>query len=225
MPYGRGKKKRIVRGKPRVRKMYGKYRSMVKQPNFKGIYHFKRTFDKSVALSNNLGDQAYGYSFTLNEIPNVTEFTNLFDMYRINKVVVRFRPLPVGGFGTTPTAIVDNSQAVCFIDYDDNSVTGLTLSSVKQHQNLRWLNTVSADGSIPKKNVVVFRPKVLGNVNDVGGTSYAMSQYRGKNPWLDIQYTQVPHLGLKLVIGQTNTNQILQFQVICTVYFSCKDPR
>lgn len=225
MPYGRGKRKRIVRGKRTVKRMYGRIRRPLNQDNYKGVYHFKRTFDKTVALSNNLGDQAYGYAFQLNEIPNVSEFTSLFDSYRINKVVVRFRPLPVSGFGTTSVAIVDNSQALCFLDYDDTNVTGLTLSSAKQHQNIRWLNTVSADGTIPKKNVVVFRPKVLQNANDSGGTSYAMVYPKGRNPWIDLQYTSVPHYGLKLVIGQTNTNQILQFQVICTVYFSCRDPR
>lgn len=225
MPYGRYKRKRIVRGKRRTRKMYRKPLRMVKQPNFKGVYHFKRTYDKTVALSNNLGDQAYGYAFSFSELPNFSEFTSLFDSYRINKVVIRFRPLPVAGFGSTPVAITDNSQAIAYIDYDDNNTAGLTIASVKQHQNIRFLDTVSSNGSIPKKNVIVLRPRCLQNVNDSGGTSYPMAYRNGKNPWMDMAYTAVSHFGVKLVIGQTTTNQILQFQPIVTIYFSCKDAR
>lgn len=55
------------------------------------IHHFKRNFtfgDVTLGASNT----GLSYTFSLNLLPNVSEFAALYDRYRINKVVMRWIP-------------------------------------------------------------------------------------------------------------------------------------
>ena len=98
------------------------------------VYKFKRSF----LLSNNGDDWKYGpgcitgynpidLTVMLDKLPNYTDFTSLFDSYRITGVEYRF--VPHFNVGQVPLGPQNTQVArlVTVVDKDDNSsLTGLT---------------------------------------------------------------------------------------------------
>lgn len=70
--YGRGWRKSIGRAPSRI------------------IHNFKRTFQLANYDPVGAGVQYRALSFKLSDLPNYTEFTTLFDVYAIRKVVCKF---------------------------------------------------------------------------------------------------------------------------------------
>ena len=81
------------------------------------------SFQRALMIHHNITDaplQNNGAAFTLNSLPNYTEFTGLFDVYRIRKVVVTFicdRATASVGAAAVANTLTPNLW-VC-TDYDD----------------------------------------------------------------------------------------------------------
>lgn len=101
-------------------------------------YRIRRTVAQTVTQ----GSTDIGRSFVgqLSQLPNISEFTSLFDQYRITKIHFSFFLLRAGTFSTTG---VYNYPNMCFAYDPNDSTTPTVLADVTSYQN--WCGAVLRD--------------------------------------------------------------------------------
>lgn len=180
------------------------------------FYHFRRSFN-STTIQSATTASGFAYTYKLADLPGLVDFSSLFDAYRINKVVTRITPLQSNINANSSDA---PAQAIAFIDYDD-ATPPVDANEFNQRANLRYLAVTNSNvGKCPRSNIFVFRPKLITDAKDTGGTTYSMVWSSRKNPFIDMAYTSVNHYGLKVWIGPTDTLGDIKFAITHTLYFT-----
>lgn len=133
-----------------------------------------------------------GVSVYTDSLPNMTDFTNLFDQWRITNVMVRI------DYGTDMFSNSGVSYAHPLVyhvtDYDDS--TDLTLSAMLEYPQIR-IHQFKQDGYTPL--VLSLEPMPLRDIAGSGvATGYAPSSV---SPFIRTAETTIPHYGLKFAIG------------------------
>jgi len=151
------------------------------------------------------------YSFSLNQVGgNLGAFGNLYDQYKINKVVMQFVPkFTDSDIGTAPTGGQLSMVATC-IDYDDAAIP-VSIGDILERNNAKLHRT--------KMFSRVLKPCVNFNVS-TGATAGVSTK---QSPWLDVTNTNVPHFGVK--IGITGTAVIQSYDIIVKYYLSFRQVR
>lgn len=209
--YGRGGRRRVSRPRRRAFRRYGRRR--VRGGLGNRVYNFKRT----LFLENSIGVTAAGnlysnhFGFTLGMLPAATDFTNLFDQYRINKVVWKAIPkfTVVNGISGTGNALL--AQVHTAIDYDDANAlpTGTALSEITQYQSHRM-----------HRGTAIIRRTVVPKVELAGGATVFPKAYQ----WIDCDNTAILHNGIKVVIPKPlPAGTEMWYDVQMDVYLSCKN--
>lgn len=172
---------------------------------------------------------AFSIGFALNQIANVSEFTALFDQYRINMVKVCIRMVsnpdaPTQINVTTPDNRANFYPGIWYApDQDDINLE--SLNGIKEYERVKHKILQ------PNKTLqIVLRPRVNGAIyNNTTTTAYTTST-RGQ--YIDLARTTVPHYGLKAIIdfeGNTPTGadsaQNFSFKIDIKYYFQCKNVR
>lgn len=168
-------------------------------------WYSKRVYDKHdykrfaadskfpIMRSNGITFCTYNFEFKLSDVPNYTEFTALYDQYRIRKVVCRFIPkqsssmlMPYDASGSVGNTIIPRMWAA--VDYDDSSAL-TSIDEIKQYSKAQaWPFT--------QKHSVVISPKVDKAIyNTAISTAYGPAG----GVWIDCGNPDVPHYGLKLI--------------------------
>lgn len=205
----------MVRKYNRRRRAYRKKRAttkaiIVRQPRLKGnknIMYFKRTF-QAAALSTlgAVGNQVtLNASISLGNLPSVTDFTNLFDMYKICGIKLVLVP----DFSEAQAGAL-NCNMNSYLDYNDISLPVITTGE----QKASW--RVTKGTRIHKR---YYRPQVPINVTDVSTTSFLQSQ---PAPWISTNNTNIAHLGLKCISDPAPSAAVYTWRPFVTVYFKCK---
>lgn len=179
---------------------------LTRQPR-QTVHHFKRTaFYNGLIAGSTLSDVSGGFIAQLNQVPNYTEFTNLYDMYRINGVRWRLSPRANSAEIGTNQGMIKLFTA---IDYDD--IVTPSLTDMLQYESLKVTRS-------DKEHVRYVKPRVSQAVYQTAvGTGY--SSARG---WIDCANTTVAHYGLKWLLQQLPAgNQSFDVQV--TYYLSFKN--
>lgn len=208
------KKAKIVRSRrmnaPRRLARFRQMKNRMNTYNFKRTWYAENYFNVS-ANATTSNPSSNGFAFTLNNLPDASDFQNLFDSYRINKIVVKIIP-KVSEYTGLPNAGVNNAMLPTIhsvVDYDD-STAPTSISQLAQYDTYRSTRGI-------REHTRVFVPKV----ELQGGTSIALPK---SYQWIDTDNIDVPHRGLKIwitgpAIG-TNTSQYFDLKV--TVYASFK---
>lgn len=164
------------------------------------------------------------HTFTLGSLVNASEFQQLFDQYRIDKVIVTYQLItnPDANNYTNSAALVNQSNWYPTVwycpDYDDSAATNI--SEMKERIGVK--NRILYPN---RKLYFVVRPKVL-----VQTYRTAVSTgYAPKSLFIDMTNMDIPHYGLKTVIdfagiapASAQKYQILQeFKY----FFTCKNVR
>lgn len=215
--------KRVYRRRPRktFRKRRSRKMVMYRRPQTK-IYSFKRSVD---LLNWNIDAvsavQYKAYGFALSDLPTVTDFTALFDQFRILAVKITFYP-QFNQFqydGTASGTKFGASELYSVIDYDD-SATPASLDELNQFSTLkrRYFNRPYSR---------YFKPQIVckGLLNSAGtNDGYFLA---GRKRWLDMATPNVLYQGLKVAFASLNTNALVAqtIRVQCTYYFQCKNVR
>jgi len=170
------------------------------------VYRIRRTLDANDAKQTAGAFAGFSSSFQLSDLDAYTEFTNLFDQYRIHMIRMRFRPRFNFAAVVSTTDIMPRLYTV--IDYNDaNPITGV--AQLRQYQTLKETN-FDAD------HVRCFKPKVAVAAYSAAFTSY-MSVTGG---WIDTGSPAVQHYGLKGLVEAGHAGQVnLQVWSIETEYF------
>lgn len=169
-------------------------------------------------------------AFALNNVVNHTEFTNLFDQYKICMVKINISynhnsaEVPKSSAAPPPG---DNSiyQSIPIlhyaVDHDDNNAL-TSLDQLLQFGNYRKASLIR-----PVK--IVLKPCVAAmTYRGVASTGYG-----AKRMWIDAGNDDVPHYGLKFIVdggfgrvmdGATDVT-IGRICIQTTYYIACKDVR
>lgn len=189
------------------------------------------TYDVSNSvLTTNTGVSTASASmyFTLADIPNVSEFTTLFDFYRLNRVLVTIKMIPVPDAtnqpaSTTLTNFMNWYPTIWYVrDQDDNS--SMTLPQIKEFEKVKH-KVLSPNREVK----IILRPTTLTQTyRSTLTTGYKIDTSK---QYIDIAQSDVPHYGLKTVIdleGLTTSGDAArqwQFKINAKYYFTTKNVR
>lgn len=164
-------------------------------PTIKGfgdkIHSFVRGYEANPIAQSVLANVQGAYQFTLDALPNYTEFTALFDQYKIVEVEMIFVP----GANESVSSAANSGVNFTVIDYDDANVLGTGTAAYLQYENC--LMTQSTE-TIRR----VIKPRAAMGLL-TGGSAYVGNIAA---PWIDCSNASVPHYGLKILIGSAAAN-------------------
>lgn len=156
--------------------------------------------------------------FYLNDVPSATDFTNLYDRYRINGVKLQITYLSNQSATNGPSSLPVLNYAV---DYDD-TVAPSTESVMQQKQDLKT-KVLIANKPI---NIYVKNPKVQVPVPNAGAVlENAMVKNAG---FINCTYPTIPHCGIKywlsgLYAGASGNAGCIR--IVPTYYLTLRDPQ
>lgn len=116
--------------------------SIAVQPRPKPMHKFSRTVEERYDLSSDgINPTLSALVFTLDQLPDYTDFTNLYQLYRIRKVKLEWTPEYTE---LTDAALVSNAVNVYFNSALDqtNSSTPTSVQQVLQYQNCKSTSIV-----------------------------------------------------------------------------------
>jgi len=145
------------------------------------------------SLAGSDATPAFGlsYTFTLGDVPNNTEITNLFEMYQISRVAVRWVLRRSPEFATTAANKGFNIRLLIATDHTDSTAPA-NYAELQQHQRCKEY-ILTDDRPMSKWHFI--KPNTI----DVGYTSGVASNY-GVNysRWVDTTNTSTPYYGVKV---------------------------
>lgn len=202
-----------------LKKKYGKRKkrmiTRMRRPKYDGALYVKRTtkaYDADIT-----GEQGFAFQYNMSALPNFTEFTNLFDRYKITGVKLRVMFLANNIEIGSPTQYSIPVIHHCTDIDDANPPSSETEILQKNNVKTRRLD----------KNFNVFiRPKCTFEVfNSVTSTGYAVAN----SSWIDMASSSIPHYGWKAWIGNgqaSPSTQVLgRLKIYATYYIALKDPQ
>lgn len=169
-------------------------------PIFRPIHKFQRTVEELYdVLTDGVNPSLAGFNFSLDVLPDFSDFTNLFDMYRIAKVEIEWLPEYTE---LTDAALVSNAVNVRFNSAIDlsNSTAPSTVNEILQFQQLK-------STSITQKHSRSWQPTFL--MNDLIPCKC----------WIPTAAHSVPHLGIKVAL--TPTGVAMAFRSRVKLYIEC----
>lgn len=158
-------------------------------------------------------DAGYGMSFQLSDLPNYTEFTNLFDQFRICSVKLKWIPSMTG---VDMSNVFDHSQINRFVTmaYDHNDATPpASEAEIMQYQGVRQ-----------KSHSRIWTYKVYPYVAQETYKTAITTGYSAKRMvWIDSTSPTIPHFGFKMWVPSLGLNATFQIaQVYATFKIQCK---
>lgn len=170
------------------------------------LYYFKRHVDLGdLTIANSINTYS-SFRFQFRDMPNATEFTSLFDQYKITGVKITFLPQQTQSvsIGTinNPNA---SSRFFSAIDYNDNNPP-TSIDELREYQTCQYTPILKTHTRyIPK-------PKIL----DTNG--FAIS------PWMSTDSANVNYFGLKVAVEPMDSTSTLSmmYTVEATYYLVFK---
>lgn len=147
-------------------------------------------------------------SWTLANLPDATEFTTLFDQYRIVHVDMEFMPTFNQNVPATSTGYL---PIVTAIDYDDS--TTATYAQLGEYE--------SAQYNVPEQRFV---RSVVPAIAIAAYSGVFTSFANRRMQWLDCASPSVVHYGLKWAIPQTAAT-VTYYQVLSRLTVQFKQSR
>jgi len=183
-----------------------------------GVHTFIRKVHSQLTLTNTNDQDGSLMFFQLYQLPNYSDFTNLFNEFKINKISVQFIPR-VTSHGITDVESTDPAVVALLATYvDKNDLTSpASMNEIYENQNCKVTR-----GS--QMHTRTFVPHVRLEGPDATSASYAITN---KNCWINVDNKEVYWLGLKYWYQATKaaTEDSIVFDVIKTFYISCRQSR
>lgn len=191
----------------------------------KYIHHFKRRdFGTALTLTSNTegvlaggGSTGFvGFSpvFNLSSVVNPTDFTNLYDQYRINAVLLEMK-WSIDNIPGASEKVLNPPMLRYYRDYDD--ANNPTDEQLKENAKTKSLSM-----SPNRVYKIMIKPAVLNEVRSTGTTVNFQVKWK---PWLDCADTTTPHRGLKFGLTYPSNQAYGAVMINAIYYFSCRSPR
>lgn len=219
---GRRKRTRLPR-RFRLRRMRARVgRSQVTVHNFKRLVNLG-TYTASYSPGTGPIPIRQGFSFNMNLLPNVAEYSSLYDQYRLKGIQFRMVPKTSGQFQGATSGVANAlgyGQVMTVIDYDD-AATPVTKDGLMEFSTVKYTRS----NAIHKRYL---KPQMLTRLW-VNTTTEANSP--GPAKWVDWTYPNVEHYGIKLYVDAPVVNNLatdnssISYDIYATFYFACKNTR
>jgi len=206
-------KKRYIKKRKTFRKKTAYRKRRPQRRVKKGVYLFTRTR----IVNQTVFDKAWDPIATaqsLTDVPNYTEFTALYDQYKICGIKYTFM------FNKNTATLGTTAQDIPFLYtvYDNNDSNGLG----SQLEAVQYANFKA--NQITYKTTRYLRPFIT---QPIGSSP---TQVRSiKSPWLSTQTDPVPHFGLKCALSTsqatTGLATIGSLQILVKYYSAFKTPK
>lgn len=165
-----------------------------------------------------------GIAFRLSDLPGVSEFTSLYDMYRVVKL--HYRLIPLWSTAVSPSSS-PNGTLAGFVhsvyDYDDNTAPAASSAGVSSMMERATYQVVPAVKTSSTDWEVVPR------IAKAAYASSAFTSYANEPAcWIDCSSSNVEHYGLKLLIELTNpasASCFMDFRLHCTAEVEFRQAR
>lgn len=235
------------------KKKFSRSKSLIPRSLTYNVHYFKRCINGVAEYSSNLnlggnmavdltynyfnfqspslipGAKSYGalnYQFSIENITSVTEFTSLFDSYRINKVVLKIVPRAsvTVASGNASLKYPDFSPNVHYaIDHDDIAIPSANEAGINI---LRQYPSYKCRRLNGRSFTIIIKPRPPGTAY---GYDTALELNLNKmGAWIDCASTNIKHFGLKMVFeGISPVADALScpFEIMATYYMSFKGIR
>lgn len=214
MAYRKGRKRRSYRRKSNRR--YNRRRKGVKQ----NVHFFKRHVDLGRVDGSGSGGEGFGsLFFRLSDVPNFSEFTSLYDAFKIAAVKVFFIPIS----NVTFAEGASNAQAIwsthyyrllSAIDYNDD--TPVNMAALREYQNCK----MTPNNVIHKR---FLKPKALTTIDEDSGSgsNYTYAE-TSTNPWISTAGNQCRWFGLKFGFEQQTNDSNPRYRIEAVYYLQFK---
>lgn len=178
------------------------------------VHYFKRSIFIPTAYQTSVTGDTFGsYMFALNNLPNFSEFTTLFDQYKILGGKWTLIPKSTeANVGSGAVASSEFNSIMSVLDFDDNNPPS-SINDLVQYQSYR----VTRGNKVHSRYL---KPcAVQAFYNSPISTAYGPK----RNVWIDINNAGVPHYGIKYCIPQTAS--VIKYDAKVDIYFACKNLR
>lgn len=157
--------------------------------------------------------------------PDYSEFTTLFDQYKIDKVDVMLIPTYTN---TGITANVTQQLPVMVYALDDDDSAAASKLVLQEYGNARYTTLSNAVMGDPRP-LVTFQPKPAQAIYQTGAT-FAYGEISKGPKWIDVSYPSVPHYSFKAALDGANTTGtpntvICYIDVVVKYHYSFKTVR
>lgn len=183
------------------------------------VHSFKRKmYHGTVTTTYGAGATLGALTFNLAALPNYTEFTSLFDEYRILGILVEFHP-GVDSWSAEPGVALTNMalpQVRTIIDHTEDGVPS-SFNDMYQYANCK----MTRGTTIHKR---FLRPNVLSQAFESTVSTAYSPKYK---QWITTDDATTPHYGLKYGIDALPSASLgtLGYRVYVTYYFQCKSTK
>lgn len=175
------------------------------------VFTFRRSVSRGTLYVNNIGGVGQAYAFQLDQVPAYTDFTSLFDQYRIVQVRVRF--IPTGQQEIVPTE-TSYPEILSCIDYDDATVPG-NADTLRQYSTCM----ICPVGTYFER---VIRPRFATSAYSGVFGSFAIAP---QTQWIDAASPSVQYYGLKTYVTPPTitTGNITLYNTECEYTIQCRN--
>lgn len=189
--------------------------------NISGVHYFERSFVSDITYTTDgSGESSFtANSMALSLLPNVTDFTELFDQYKI--LGISFNMIYKGGNVQENNVVgVPNEMPIIYTIPDVDDEGTIPFQAGLEHGKMR-MHQIQKNGKLYKKfHVPPYVENTVTGLDDL--VVYAANPK--KSPWLDCGRADLTHGTLKMAIsGKPLTDYI--FRRVFTVRFLCKNTR
>lgn len=208
------RRKRVYKRRFIKRRGFRRYRRTGRRSG--RVLHIKRAANVTV-VTTTAGSVEYNGAaqFALSDTFNVSEFTSLFDQYRLNCVLLKFIP----DYQLENTQTGGNIQNVPHLHWviDSTDATVEPVASLVQYQryHVTRFNRIVTIKLYPRFSMEIYKSPT--------NTSYGMGS---RKVWLDCTSSGagVPHYGIKFAVDnmQFGASQVVNFKIRPIYYFSLR---
>lgn len=181
-------------------------------PKRQQVHYFKRSaYAPAAVIATGGATNYFALAWNLAGLPDFTDFSSLYDQYKIRKVKVQFMPRGNSSDSVTGNAI---SSLFTVLDFDDSNPP----TSVEQ---LLQYDTLKVCRSTQQQTRLVVPKFNKGIINTVAGGLI------GKNPstgYIDLANSSVAHYGIKGALTVSTAGTIV-YDVVTTFYLAMKHVR
>lgn len=173
------------------------------------VYPYKRHVDLGFITTTGSSLESGYFHFQLSDVPSYSEFSALYDMYKLNMVKIYFIPFTMDN-SASGAAVTDATQwQNLYTAIDNNSVSAPTsINALRQYQTCKFTRM----GKVHKR---VIYPRVATMIYDGATTAYSTN----KPGWLNTSYSAVPHYGIKWAFDNATADVNSKFFRIEAVYY------
>lgn len=162
-----------------------------------------RTCIFPTSITNTLIGFGGGFSFKLSDLPAVTEFTNLYEEYKISRITIDFMPIATH-LMIQPTGALPNLGPVIYHALDPTNVVAPgSYDDLFQNSDCKW-NLMSKQ----------FRRSWVPHYADTIASTALLSGYKPVTGFISTGYPDVPHYGFKFYINGSTTANTHVYQLI-----------